>query len=505
MLCVVTGGSSGLGLKIGEGLARAGHHVLITSRSSSRGESAALRIREATGNPNVESLPLDLASFDSIRTLVAEIKRRGLNLQILVNNAGVFTPRGRTREGFELIWGTNFAGPFLLTTLLRDSLQPDAKILNVCSDFAYKTNSLKWDSFTNKTGLNAMKCYADSKLCLLMWTLELGDNARAFHPGFVQSNISIWSRMAARFNFGLPARKAAAPALEWLLAKTKMENFFGPNGQPLPLPPLAADKALREELLKRTEAWTGVRHNAASTTPDYNPEDGIFGPFRLDMSTDAIANLTRSIRDEVLPRPALGSTQWKLGSLFVLLLQRLRKQYYMERHLDVPAIWNLCLDPQIREALKPHLGENLVLWRSEIWVNKPSQRLIGAWHHDTYPKLVTGTGKAVNIYIALTDVDHNNGFEYLSLSQLRTTRPRVVLTDIFSGNHFFKLSPEEERCVCPISLKAGEFILFTNDLVHRSVLNTSGRTRVAITLRVIQPTLTARAGYSTAHRPLPLG
>lgn len=521
---IVTGGSSGLGLKIAEGLARAGCRVFITSRSETRAADAAERIRRETGNRDVEGLPLDLASFDSIRGFAAEFTRRGLPLHILVNNAGVFAARGRTQEGFERIWGTNYAGHFLLTGLLFDVLRssPPARILNVVSDFAYRAGPLNWDSFTARSGLNTLKCYAASKLCLVLWTKELarrlegsGVAVTAFHPGFLRSNISLLHRFAALFRAGATAEQAAAPALSWLLSADtdRTTCFIGPAGNALPLPQAASDDALVSELWERSSRWTGAFKTSSMPEVSYDPADGISGPYALSMAPEMLRTITDEIRANVLPRAPLKSIfteacrlvgKREAGSLLVLLLQCLRNEFYMERHLDCAPVKALCQDPAIMSALKTRLGENPVLWRSEIWVNRPAERLLAVWHHDTYPKLLSGPGRSLNVYIALTDVREDNGFEYLPISALHETQPAVKITDIFSGNHFFKVSPALERVARPVSLRAGEFILFDNELIHRSVHNTSGKVRVSLTLRVIQPSVTAKPGYSVTHRPVPL-
>ncbi|MEQ8757791.1 MAG: SDR family NAD(P)-dependent oxidoreductase [Coleofasciculus sp. G1-WW12-02] len=114
-VCIVTGGNSGVGLMSAVGLAQFGHHVFIACRCASKAEKAVNYIRSSTGNLNVEFLPLDLASLDSVRTFAKLFQERNLPLHVLVNNAGVFNARGTTKEGFELIFGINYLGHFLLT------------------------------------------------------------------------------------------------------------------------------------------------------------------------------------------------------------------------------------------------------------------------------------------------------------------------------------------------------------------------------------------------------
>lgn len=73
---------------------------------------------------SVEYIGLDLGSLASVRKFVTDFKEKGLPLHILVNNAGImFPPYGTTEDGFELQFGVNHLGPFVLTNLLLDDLK----------------------------------------------------------------------------------------------------------------------------------------------------------------------------------------------------------------------------------------------------------------------------------------------------------------------------------------------------------------------------------------------
>jgi Protein involved in biosynthesis of mitomycin antibiotics/polyketide fumonisin len=124
------------------------------------------------------------------------------------------------------------------------------------------------------------------------------------------------------------------------------------------------------------------------------------------------------------------------------------------------------------------------------------------WHHDAYPRLLQGEGRSVNAYIALSDVDETNGFEYLPASLRAGRQLNVVNMDPFSGNQFFAVPPDLEKRAVPVRLRAGQFVLFSDQLVHRSVRNTNGRTRVALTLRVAPPSLRILRGYSPRYGPI---
>jgi ectoine hydroxylase-related dioxygenase (phytanoyl-CoA dioxygenase family) len=169
----------------------------------------------------------------------------------------------------------------------------------------------------------------------------------------------------------------------------------------------------------------------------------------------------------------------------------------MERHLDSEVIQRICRDPELLRHLRQRLGDDLTLWRSEIWVNYPAQQLIPFWHRDVYPKLLSGSGKSIHAYIALTDVTADNGFEYVPIAELNDTNHTVKLSDPFSGNNLFEIDAALEKKAIAIALQAGEFVLFTDQLIHRSIRNTSGRVRLSMVLRITQNSLRA-SGYTSA-------
>jgi ectoine hydroxylase-related dioxygenase (phytanoyl-CoA dioxygenase family) len=77
------------------------------------------------------------------------------------------------------------------------------------------------------------------------------------------------------------------------------------------------------------------------------------------------------------------------------------------------------------------------------------------------------------------------------------------MTDPFSGNHFFDIPHEIEKKAIPVVLKPGEFVLFTDNLIHRSIRNQSGKLRLSLTLRLTQLGVEILPGYtSNDHKPI---
>ena len=122
---------------------------------------------------------------------------------MLVNNAGVAGRRGLTKQGFELMFGVNHLGHFLLTELLLERLTSSgpARVVTVASDAHYSARGIDWDALRRPArGITGLGEYAVSKLCNVLFSQELarrtegtGVHAYALHPGVVASDI--WRRV----------------------------------------------------------------------------------------------------------------------------------------------------------------------------------------------------------------------------------------------------------------------------------------------------------------------
>lgn len=200
---LVTGANTGIGRATAEGLARRGGRVYVASRSREKGSAAVAAIRAATGNDAVSFLPLDLADLDSVRACAASFLARGEPLHVLVNNAGVVRTRGLTKQGFELMFGVNHLGHFVLTNALLGCLEASApaRVVTVSSDSHYAARGIDWDALRRpERGLTGLGGYAVSKLCNVLFSAELGRRTAgtgvttyALHPGVVASDI--WRRV----------------------------------------------------------------------------------------------------------------------------------------------------------------------------------------------------------------------------------------------------------------------------------------------------------------------
>ena len=197
---LITGGSSGMGKATATHLAKLGNLVVILCRNKERGETALIDIKRESGNDEVDLMLCDLGDKNSIRRFADEFKEKYKNLHILINNAGVILPRRHeTKDGYELQFGVNHLGHFLLTNLLLDTIISSApsRIINVASG-AHKVGRIHFDDINLKRNFNLVRAYAQSKLANILFTYELSDRLKkmdvtvnCLHPGAVATQMGI--------------------------------------------------------------------------------------------------------------------------------------------------------------------------------------------------------------------------------------------------------------------------------------------------------------------------
>ncbi len=195
---IITGGSSGIGKYTALGLAQKGFRVIIASRNEKKNQDVAEALRKDSGTKHIYGMELNLASFRSIRAFAKSFAQRFGKLDVLVNNAGLYTSDFQlTEDGFEMQIGVNHFGHFLLTELLRNLLeQSNDPRLVVVSSISHLKGKIDFDSFRQKKGkYKGLQAYEQSKLANALFTLEHARRypqiaANFLHPGTVRTPIA---------------------------------------------------------------------------------------------------------------------------------------------------------------------------------------------------------------------------------------------------------------------------------------------------------------------------
>ena len=197
---VVTGASSGLGLETCRVLAAAGATVLMVARNKDTLDAAAGEIRQQQPDARLLTQIMDLADLDSVRSAAAVILQQADKIQLLINNAGVMAcPLMRTTQGFEMQFGTNHLGHFLLTGLLSPALinGSPSRVINL-SSAGHKFGPFNFsDTNYHQREYDKWQAYGESKTANVLFSVglnlrmrERGVRAFAVHPGMIMTNLA---------------------------------------------------------------------------------------------------------------------------------------------------------------------------------------------------------------------------------------------------------------------------------------------------------------------------
>ncbi|XP_016297466.1 dehydrogenase/reductase SDR family member on chromosome X-like isoform X1 [Sinocyclocheilus anshuiensis] len=282
-VAIVTGGARGMGYEISRHLVSLDMHVVIAGNEEQEGLAAVKKIHEELNQGKVEFMYLDLASLTSVRQFVQRYKAKGLPLHVLVNNAGVMlVPERRTEDGFELHFGLNYLGHFLLTILFLDVLKKSGKPgkfsrIVIMSSATHYGGRLIQDDLQGRMCYSAHGAYAQSKLALLLFSYHLqnllwvrGDpvTVNAVDPGMVDTalygNLSSLAQLAkkpfAKLLFRTPAEGASTAI--YAAAASELEGIGGLylyNGRKTESSALSYDERLQNKLWKESCALVGLQ------------------------------------------------------------------------------------------------------------------------------------------------------------------------------------------------------------------------------------------------------
>nr|XP_039256631.1 dehydrogenase/reductase SDR family member 13-like [Styela clava] len=285
---LITGGNVGVGKETAIGLAKHNAKVIIACRNSSKAEKAVTEIRLESGNDLVTFMELDLAEMADVRKFANEYIAKEERLDILVNNAGTITD-GKTKDNFDMMFGINHLGPFLLTNLLLPLLRKTSKknpvrIINVSSKIyaagKIDFNNLNPDVDSNSGMKEIFLEYANTKLMNIYFTSELDKRLKkenvaittySLHPGTVNTNFAldltenrgtlfVYVREVFVWLASMSSFYGAQTSLHCCLEKgiEDQSGRFFHRSRPIDLLSIATDPAIGPKLWEVSEVLTGL-------------------------------------------------------------------------------------------------------------------------------------------------------------------------------------------------------------------------------------------------------
>ncbi len=273
---IITGANTGIGKITAKELARQGAQVFLACRSQSKTAPVVAEIKAETGNEQVEFIALDLSDLASVRACAETLLARAPKIHGLINNAGVVAKRGSsTKDGYEMTFGTNHLGHYLLTRLLMDRIKQTggARIVNVSSASHYRAKNIDWTAVQKPTKtVVGLREYEVSKLANVLFTKELARRlegtdvtAYAVHPGVVATDA--WRRIPPPFRwlikrFMITPEQGAQSSLVCATSPdlaTQSGRYYTAGGKEKRPNKAADDVELASTLWTKSAEWTGLQ------------------------------------------------------------------------------------------------------------------------------------------------------------------------------------------------------------------------------------------------------
>lgn len=244
---LITGANSGVGFKSAELMVFLGAKVVMACRNREKADAARAELLRDYPGAQIDVMPLDLADLSSVASFAERLKADRIDIDVFVNNAGVFRKPGQTtKDGFELVLGTNYVGSYYLTECVLPYLAslPHGVLLIHTISIIHKIGTIDYDDFFCGKRYRDLAVYARSKLCLAKYSYDLarkyentGVRIRMSHPGISITPLganafgSVVKRLSGKFGWLFNSPEKSALALPYLMANDlPAGSIVGPRG-----------------------------------------------------------------------------------------------------------------------------------------------------------------------------------------------------------------------------------------------------------------------------------
>lgn len=226
---VITGPTSGLGLATVQTLASTGARLVLVARNREKCQQVVTELRAEHPLLDIDVVIADMGDLSSVANASREIREKFPRIDVLVHNAGaLLNKRQESSQGIEITIASHVLGPFLMTTLLRDSLRAaNGRVVTVSSGgmYAAQLPVIRDGQCPEVQPYNGSRQYALAKRLQVtlneMWASEEpAVEFVAMHPGWadtpgVQESIPGFRRVTRPI---LRTSEQGADTIAWLCA-----------------------------------------------------------------------------------------------------------------------------------------------------------------------------------------------------------------------------------------------------------------------------------------------
>ncbi|MBE0651234.1 MAG: SDR family oxidoreductase [Bacteroidales bacterium] len=262
---LVTGSTDGIGRQTAIDLAKIGHKVIVHGRNQERSLDAAKEIKSRSGSNDIETVVADFTDLESIKAMAQDVKKRFSQLDVLVNNAGVFeNKRVMLENGFERTFMVNHLAMFALTLQLLDLIQetPGSRIVNVSS--MAQSGSIDFDNLNGEKYFDSYNAYAVSKLENVLFTYKMvrilnkkDITVNCLHPGVIKTKLfhAGWGIGGNSLERGAqtPVFAAVSPEME------KKTGLYLVNEKEMRSSAISYDRKIQDRLWDLSLSYTGLQ------------------------------------------------------------------------------------------------------------------------------------------------------------------------------------------------------------------------------------------------------